>query len=167
MLPVVKKRLETVPGVKLVLDEAGKHAHSIAHERSGDLVVVAEDDSWFTYYYWLNDKKAPDFARMVDIHRKPGYDPVELFFDPANPLIKLRAAFKLARKLLGFRYRMDVIPLDASLIKGSHGSSFVGKEYYPICITDQPLETDELLATEVYDLIWNSLVGQKNSPTSA
>ena len=167
LLPVVKKRLETVPGVKLVLDETGKRTHGLAHERSGDLVVVAEDDSWFTYYYWLDDEKAPDFARMVDIHRKPGYDPVELFFDPANPLIKLKAAYKLARKWVGFRYRMDVIPLDAGLIKGSHGSSFVAKEYYPVCITDQPLGTDELLATEVYNLIWNSLVGQKNSPTSA
>ena len=41
-----------------------------------------KESSWFTYYYWLDDAKAPDFARCVDIHRKPGYDPAELFIDP-------------------------------------------------------------------------------------
>ena len=86
------------------------------HDRSGDLIALAETDSWFTYYYWMDDVNAPDFARCVDIHRKPGYDPVELFMDS-----KLKAAVALAKKKLGFRYRMNVIPLDANLVKGSHG----------------------------------------------
>ena len=45
--------------------------------------MLAEPDAWFTYYYWLRTRPAPDFARTVEIHRKPGYDPVELFLDPA------------------------------------------------------------------------------------
>ena len=53
--------------------------------RSGELVAVAEPDAWFTYYYWLDDDRAPDFARQVEIHRKPGYDPAELFLDHADP----------------------------------------------------------------------------------
>ena len=86
------------------------------HPRSGDWIVLAKEDSWFNYYYWLDDALAPDFARTVDIHRKPGYDPLELFMTS-----KLRAMGRLAQKKLGFRYKMDVIPLDTSLVRGSHG----------------------------------------------
>lgn len=153
----VKKRLEQTEGIELVLDEEGKKAHHIDHERAGDLVAVAKPDSWFTYYYWFDDAKAPDYAHLVDIHRKPGYDPVEMFMDPKNPFIKLRAGYKLARKLLGFRYLMDVIPLDATLIKGSHGGISAPREFYPICITDAPLTQAELQATDVYDVIWGHL----------
>ncbi|MFN3378340.1 MAG: alkaline phosphatase family protein [Runella zeae] len=153
----VKKRLEQTEGIELVLDEEGKKAHHIDHERAGDLVAVAKPDSWFTYYYWFDDAKAPDYAHLVDIHRKPGYDPVEMFMDPKNPFIKLRAGYKLARKLLGFRYLMDVIPLDATLIKGSHGGISAPREFYPICITDTPLAQAELQATDVYDVIWGHL----------
>lgn len=153
----VKKRLEQTEGIELVLDEDGKKAHHIDHERAGDLVAIAKPDSWFTYYYWLDDAKAPDYAHLVDIHRKPGYDPVEMFMDPKNPFIKLRAGYKLARKLLGFRYLMDVIPLDATLIKGSHGAISAPREFYPICITDAPLTQAELQATDIYDVIWEHL----------
>ena len=153
----VRAILEKIQGVALVLDETTKQEYHINHERSGDFVLMADADSWFTYYYWLDDTKAPDYARLVDIHRKPGYDPVEMFMNPANPLIKLRAAYKLARKLLGFRYLMDVIPLDASLVKGSHGGINIGKEYYPILVTDQPLSQAEIQATDVYDVIWQHI----------
>ncbi|MEI7581291.1 nucleotide pyrophosphatase/phosphodiesterase family protein [Runella sp.] len=158
----VKKRLEQTPGIEMVLDEEGKKAHHLDHERSGDLVAVAAPDSWFTYYYWFDDSKAPDYAHLVDIHRKPGYDPVEMFMDPKNPLIKLRAGYKLGRKLLGFRYLMDVIPLDATLVKGSHGGISAPKEFYPICVTDQPLKQKELQAIEVYDVIWKHLFPHNN-----
>ena len=155
----VKSILENTKGIALVLDEEGKKEHHLNHERSGDLVVMADADSWFTYYYWLDDAKAPDYARLVDIHRKPGYDPVEMFMNPANPFIKLRAAYKLARKLLGFRYLMDVIPLDATLVKGSHGGINISKEYYPILISDQKIGDGEIIATDVYDVIWKALFG--------
>jgi hypothetical protein len=120
-LPSVKALLEKTPGVARVLDEAGKREHGLDHPRSGELVALSAPDRWFTYYYWLDDRLAPDFARTVDIHRKPGYDPVELFLDPAIGMPKLKIAWKLLKKMAGFRTLMDVIPLDASLVKGSHG----------------------------------------------
>ena len=116
----VKALLEGLDGVETVLDEAGKREHGLDHPRAGELVAVAEPDAWFTYYYWLDDARAPDFAPTVDIHRKPGYDPAELFMAP-GPGSKLRAARGLAKKKLGFRYLMDVIPLEPSLVRGSHG----------------------------------------------
>ena len=153
----VKTILENTEGIALVLDEEGKKEHHLDHERSGDLVVMAEANAWFTYYHWLDDAKAPDFARLVDIHKKTGYDPVEMFMNPKNPLIKLRAAYKLARKLLGFRYLMDVIPLDATLVKGSHGGIRAGKQFYPILISDSKISDKNILATDVYDVIWKSI----------
>jgi predicted AlkP superfamily pyrophosphatase or phosphodiesterase len=120
-IPEVKQLLEAVDGVERVLDDAGKREAHLDHSRSGELVAIAAPSAWFTYYCWLDDARAPDFARTVDIHRKPGYDPAELFLDPSLSAPKVKIAGKLLRKKLGFRYLMDVIPLDASLIKGSHG----------------------------------------------
>ena len=121
LIPQVKALVEALPGVERVLDEEGKRAVGLDHPRSGELVAIARADSWFTWYYFLDEARAPDFARTVDIHRKPGYDPVELFLDPALRFPKLRIASRLARKALGMRYLMDVISLDATLVKGSHG----------------------------------------------
>ena len=117
----VRALLEKTPGVELVLDAEGKAAHKIDHARAGDLIAIAQPKAWFTYYYWLDDNRAPDFARTVDIHRKPGYDPVELVLDPAIRIPALTVGWKLVKKSLGFRMLMDVIPLDATLVKGSHG----------------------------------------------
>ena len=133
----VKKLLEELPGVERVLDHAGKAEAGLHHPRAGELVAIARADKWFTYYYWLDDAVAPDFARTVDIHRKPGYDPVEMFTDPSIPLLPAKVAWILLKKKLGFRYLMDVIPLDASLVKGSHGR-----------ITDDPLDGPVLLSSE-------------------
>lgn len=90
-------------------------------DRAGDLVAVARSGSWFDYYYWLENDRAPDFARTVDIHRKPGYDPVELFTDPEKRMLPLRIGWKLMKKRMGFRMLMDVIPLRPDLVRGSHG----------------------------------------------
>lgn len=148
----VKSILESTPGVALILDNEGKQAHGIDHERAGDFVLVAEPKSWFTYYFWLDDALAPDYARCVDIHKKPGYDPVEMFMSS-----KPRAAYKLLRKKAGFRYIMDVIPLDASLIKGSHGSVNTPSEFHPILITDSAINQENIAATQVYEVIWKAL----------
>jgi predicted AlkP superfamily pyrophosphatase or phosphodiesterase len=113
--------LRNLAGVEEILDRRSQRRFGLDHARSGDLVAVAKRGAWFTYYYWLDDERAPDFARTVDIHRKPGYDPCELFVDPELRFPKLRVARRLAQKALGMRYLMDLIPLDASLVRGSHG----------------------------------------------
>lgn len=150
----VREILEKTPGIALVLDEAGKKQYHIDHERAGDFVVVADEKSWFTYYYWTDDKKAPDFARLVAIHNKPGYDPVEMFMSS-----KLRAGYKLMKKKLGFRYLMDVIPLDASLPKGSHGRPDVLENDKPVLITtgQDGGGKNNLNAIDVFDVIWSTL----------
>ncbi|RXZ49120.1 alkaline phosphatase family protein [Agromyces fucosus] len=117
----VREVLEALPGVDEVLDREAQARYGLDHERSGELVVVAEPGAWFTYYYWLDDDRAPEFARGVDIHRKPGYDPAELFFDPADRLAKAKAGLGLVRKKLGLRYAMNVVPLDPSWVRGTHG----------------------------------------------
>lgn len=120
-IPEVKALIEQLDGVEHVLDDEGKRAFGLDHERSGELVVISAADAWFTYYYWLDDDRCPDFARTVEIHRKPGFDPVELFVDPKFKNPKLAIGWRLAKRKLGFRTLLDVIPLDASLVKGSHG----------------------------------------------
>lgn len=147
----VKTLLKSVPGIELILDKNEQEAHHINHERSGDLVLMADENSWFTYYFWLDDAKAPDYARVVDIHKKPGYDPVEMFMTS-----KLRAGYKLLRKKAGFRYVMDVIPLDATLIKGSHGRINTKEEFKPILVTANKIDK-ALTPVDVYKVIWDSL----------
>lgn len=134
--PRVKALLENVEGVEKVLEGNDIVKAKLNHDRCGDLVVLADKDSWFTYYFWLDDKKAPDYARMVDIHKKPGYDPVEMLTDPKDKLVMLKVIWKLLKKKLGFRSVLDIIPLDATLIKGSHGRIPESKEDYPILITN-------------------------------
>ncbi len=134
----VRELLENTPGVQQVLGKQEKFFAGLDHERSGDLIAVADFRSWFTYYFWEDDRLAPDYARCVDIHRKSGYDPVELFLDPAIKYPKLKVALKLAQKMLGFRYLMDVIPLDATLVKGSHGRVPEDDDDWPVLIGDLP-----------------------------
>lgn len=147
----VKNILEKIPGVELVLDKRAQQVYNIDHKRSGDFVLMADEKCWFTYYFWMDDAKAPDYARAVDIHKKPGYDPVEMFMTS-----KGRAAYKLLRKKLGFRYVMDVIPLDATLIKGSHGRLEKNTAYHPVLITNNQ-QPCSLKAVDVYDVIWKHL----------
>ncbi len=157
----VRAVLEAEPGVATVLDESGKQAQGLDHARAGDLVAVAAADSWFTYYYWLDDRRAPDFARTVDIHRKPGYDPSELFLDPALRLPRLKVAGILARKRLGFRTVMDVIPLDAGLVRGSHGQLAAEQPSMPLVATQSRglLPGTEMDAAGVHDLLLAHLFG--------
>jgi len=131
----VRRVLEQVNGVDMVLGEEEKRAWHIAHERAGDLIAIAAPDAWFTYYFWLDDRRAPDFARTVEIHRKPGYDPVELFLDPAIRIPPLTVGWKLMKRKAGFRSLLDVIPLDASLVKGSHGRQTGWDEDGPVFIS--------------------------------
>jgi predicted AlkP superfamily pyrophosphatase or phosphodiesterase len=133
----VKRIVQAIPGVEQVLTGADRAALGLDHERSGELIAIAAPDRWFTYYYWLDDRSAPDFARTVDIHRKPGYDPAELFIDPTLPFPRLKVAYTLAKKAMGFRYLLEVIPLDASLVRGSHGRVTDRPEDGPVFISSQ------------------------------
>ncbi len=116
----VRALLEKEPGVERVLDEAGKREVGLDHARSGELVAIAAKGAWFSYYYWLDDARMPDFARTVEVFKKPGYDPAELFLVP-GAATKLKVGLRLAQKALGFRYLLDVVPTDGSLVRGSHG----------------------------------------------
>jgi predicted AlkP superfamily pyrophosphatase or phosphodiesterase len=155
----VRELLQAQDGVGEVLDDAGKREHGLDHERSGELVLIADPDAWFTYYYWEDDDKAPDYARTVDIHRKPGYDPVELFLDPEIRVPPLALGSRIVRRKLGFRTLLDVIPLDASLVKGSHGRIPHDPRKGPLLMTRQTdlLDGDQVAATDVHDLILRHL----------
>jgi predicted AlkP superfamily pyrophosphatase or phosphodiesterase len=134
----VRGVLERVDGIEQILDDAAKRAIGLDHERSGELVAISAADRWFSYYYWLDDDRAPDFARTVDIHRKPGYDPVELFFDPAIRAPMLASAWRLGKRKLGLRTLMDVISLrDTSLVKGSHGRLTDDPQHGPLVISSR------------------------------
>jgi predicted AlkP superfamily pyrophosphatase or phosphodiesterase len=156
-VPAVARLLGGSPGVAEVLDGAGKAAYGLDHPRSGELVLVAEPDAWFTYYYWLEERAAPDFARLVEIHRKPGYDPAELFFDPAAPgAAKARAALALLRKRLGLRYLMSVVGLDAGAraVRGSHGRLPDDSLDAPVLLCSDPAEArDSFAAVDVKPLL--------------
>lgn len=134
----VEAILSKVDGIERTLAGESRRAAGLDHPRAGDVVCVSASDRWFAYGWWLEDRHAPDFARTVDIHRKPGYDPCELFYDPALAWPKGRAMRKLLMRRLGFRALLDVIPLDASLVRGSHGRADVPVGFEPVLIGELP-----------------------------
>ncbi|HNR99077.1 MAG TPA: alkaline phosphatase family protein [Planctomycetota bacterium] len=159
-LGAVKDLLAGEAGIVAVLDEEGKRAHGLDHPRSGELVALSRPDRWFAYGWWLDDARAPDFARTVDIHRKPGYDPCELFFDPAKRCVRLRAALKLARRALGFRTVFDLIGLDPSVVRGSHGAPIAAGGDAPVLIGSlREAARDGIAAHEIADLIAEIMAG--------
>lgn len=149
-LELVRGLLKKVPGVGRVLDREQQKELHIDHDRSGELVAIAEPGCWFAYHYWLDEARRPDFATCVDIHRKPGYDPTELFVDPKIRFPKLRVAKNLAKKILGFRYLMDVIGTDPSLVQGSHGRIYDDDDAGPVFLcSDKSVARDRVAATDV------------------
>jgi len=151
----VYDELRSLPGVEKVLDRGQQSELGVDQGRAGDFIAVANENAWFTYYYWQHDSLAPDFARCVDIHRKPGYDPVELFLDPKLRAPRLRILSRLLQKRLGFRMLMDVIPLDASLVKGSHGRRPDRPAEFPILISPriELLPASQISSSDVYHLL--------------
>lgn len=133
-IEAVRERVAAEPGVDRVLTGVGREEWGLDHPRSGELVALSDPVSWFAYPFWDDDDRAPDYARTVDIHRKPGYDPCELLFDPAIPWPKARVVRRLIGKKLGFRTLMDVIPLDPTLVRGSHGRPASAPEDQPVWI---------------------------------
>lgn len=158
----VKKLIGGMDGVDQVLDKEEQKAYRLDHPRSGELVAVAEPEAWFTYYYWLDDSKAPDFAPTVNIHSKPGYDPAEMLTDPQLRFPKLKAGRRLLQKKLGFRYTMDLIPIEGSGVKGTHGRPAASADEGPLLISMHPdlLPSTTIDPTEVHDVILSHLSGK-------
>jgi predicted AlkP superfamily pyrophosphatase or phosphodiesterase len=157
-VPRVRDLVAGLPGVARVLAGEERGQIDLRHPRSGEVVALSEPDAWFAYPFWLDDRQAPDYARTVDILRKPGYDPCELFFDPKLLWPKGKAALRLLQKKLGFRTLFDVIPLDATLVKGSHGLHAADGADRPLLIGDGPAPTEvELPMTAVRDLVLQHL----------
>jgi len=150
----VRATLEAEPGVEHLLDAAAQEKLGLRHARAGDLIAIAKPRSWFTYYYWLDDALAPDFARTIDIHRKAGYDPAELFLDPRLRWPQLRIAAFLLRKKLGLRGLLNVIPLDPMLVRGSHGRVPEDENDWPVLLLENDgtshAQKNSFDATEVY-----------------
>jgi predicted AlkP superfamily pyrophosphatase or phosphodiesterase len=163
----VKSTLEELPGVERVLDAEGKRAAGLDHPRSGELVAISRKDRWFSYYYWLDDDRAPDFARTVEIHRKPGYDPVELFLDPTLVLPTVQVGWRLLKKTAGLRTLMDVIPLDPSLVRGSHGRLADDSRKAPVFISSEAdlLPAGTVEACDVKELILRHVFANGGSAT--
>ncbi|GAB6165470.1 alkaline phosphatase family protein [Thermostilla marina] len=120
-------------GIAEVLAGATLIRYELLHPRSGDVVLVSTPDSWQAYYWWLDDARAPAFARTVDIHRKPGYDPVELCFDPSS----------------------RSIPLDASLIGGSHGAPAYDPSQLTVAVSSTPgvFPHTTVRDTQIFDVV--------------
>ena len=159
-VPAVRRLVAELDGVETVLDSAGKAAAGLDHPRAGELVAIAARDRWFSYYYWLDDARAPDFARTVDIHRKPGYDPMELFVDPALRWPKARIARRLAARAAGFRALLDVVPIGpTTLVRGSHGRVDGDPACCPAVLTSRPdlLDGSNIQATDFKDLLLDHL----------
>jgi predicted AlkP superfamily pyrophosphatase or phosphodiesterase len=155
----VRRVLERIDGIERVLAAEEQRAVGLDHARSGDLTVVSAADRWFSYAFWLDDARAPDYARTVDIHRKPGYDPCELFIDPALHAPQLQIGWTLLRKAMGLRTLMKVVPLDDSLVRGSHGRPTDDLLDGPVLISSEPslLADRPIAATEVKQLILDHL----------
>jgi len=154
LMEEVKELLDNTPGIEEVRVSKESWGTGIAADRAGDFIAVAESDAWFTYYFWEDDAVAPDFARTIDIHRKPGYDPCELFIDPALAFPKLRIAKFLLKKKLGLRGLLDVIPLDAKLVRGSHGRDKVPANERPVLLGSR---TPVTCAADVHRVILNAV----------
>lgn len=137
-IEAAREALAGVPGVASLCSGEARGVLGLDHPRAGDLIALSEPDSWFHYPYWLEEEAAPDFAPTVDIHRKPGYDPCELFTDQRLTLPALRVARRLAQKKLGFRTLMDVVSQDPSQVRGSHGLLPESPEHGPIFLCTEP-----------------------------
>jgi predicted AlkP superfamily pyrophosphatase or phosphodiesterase len=154
----VAQLLGGLDGVADVLE--GDQRKQLAHERCGDLVLVSEPDRWFIWDYWTDPARAPDYARTVDIHRKPGYDPRELRFAPGWRGNRIRLALKLLQKKLGQRTLLDAISLDTTRIRGSHGRTDpTGDGILLLDQPDAPL-ADRPRCTEVRDLVLSTLFAE-------
>ncbi len=150
----VRSALAELAGIERIYEGDQRADVGLDHGRAGDFVLLAKPNAWFAYPFWLDDKAAPDYARTVDIHRKPGYDPCELLFDPGLLWAKGHALRRLVQKKLGMRTLFDLISLDATLVKGSHGRQVSDQLDRPVLIGDGPAPAQELAQTDICSLLF-------------
>jgi predicted AlkP superfamily pyrophosphatase or phosphodiesterase len=152
-IPRVRDVVQRQDGVARVLSGEERGDIGLRHERAGEVIALSDRDAWFAYPFWLDDKVAPDYARTVAIHHKPGYDPAELFFDPKLWMPEFKAARRIVQKKLGFRMKMDVVPLDAGIVRGSHGLVSADPHDGPVFVCDDEVPTGPLAMTAVRDRV--------------
>jgi len=155
----IKELLSKVEGIERIL--AGEELDSIGlnHRRSGELVLIAEQGCWFAYPWWQDEQRAPDYARTVDIHRKPGYDPAELLLDPELTFPKLKIGAKILARKLGFRNLLDVISTDPSKVRGSHGRAVGDPLQGPVLVRSWKSGAESINAEDVFA----EIIGQVRS----
>lgn len=157
-IPRIRDLFQDNPSIEKIYCAEERQEIALHTDRAGDVILLSKPNAWFAYPYWEDDRMAPDFARTVNIHAKPGYDPCELFFDPKLWWPKGRAIRRLIQKKLGFRTLFDVVPLDTSLVKGSHGLPVSNDEDRPVMIGDGPVPGDgSIEMTQVRDLVLKAL----------
>ncbi|CAN5171259.1 alkaline phosphatase family protein [soil metagenome] len=150
--------LQELDGVDCLVAGEDREQLGLNHARSGEIIALSKPDAWFAYPFWLDDRLAPDFARTVDIHRKPGYDPCELFVDPKLWWPMGRVVRRLLQKKLGFRTLFDIVPLDPTLVRGSHGLRITDPSQQPVLIGSGPAPSSETVPmTAVRDLLLTAL----------
>ena len=155
---LVRDTLGSIEGVDKLFTGETRQNIGLDHSRSGEIIALSKPVAWFAYPFWLDDRLAPDYARTVDIHRKPGYDPCELFVDPNLAWPMGRVLLRLAQKKLGFRTLFDVIPLDAGLVRGSHGLCSLDSNKRPVLIgSGQAPASQTVPMTDVRDLLLGAL----------
>lgn len=159
LIRTIRDRMASVAGVDRALIGEERAVIGLDHPRSGEIILLSKPNAWFAYPFWLEDKLAPDYARCIDIHRKPGFDPCELLFDPKLLWPMGRAMRKLAQKKMGFRTLFDVIPLDASLVRGSHGLAAEHEYDRPVLIGDGPSPGSEISMLGVREVVLAALRG--------
>ncbi len=135
-ISAVAKLFQDQPGIDLVLTQDQLSDVGLNHPHAGDVVLISTSNSWFAYYFWNDDQLAPPYARTVDIHRKPGYDPVELYIDLPS----------------------RTIPLNADLVKGSHGALVKQDSQKSVIISTsaRKIAKSSHKDTEIFSLILNS-----------
>ncbi|MEM9410494.1 MAG: nucleotide pyrophosphatase/phosphodiesterase family protein [Planctomycetota bacterium] len=128
----IANRLQSLEGIQTILAGEDRAKLSMDHDRSGEILLVSEPNSWQAYYWWNDDQLAPEFATNVDIHRKPGYDPIELHFDMAT----------------------KSVPLDATLAKGSHGAPANSDPQKGVFLSSMMSNSPEQIAeTDVFNIV--------------
>ena len=151
--------LAELPGVDVVLDRDAQAAVGLDHERSGELIAVAEPDAWFTYYYWLDDAVRPTSRAAWTSTANPATTRPSCSSTRPTRWPRPRPGVNLARKKLGLRYAMNVVPLDPSCVRGTHGRLPDVAADGPVLLCSDPVvprsvERDgRLAATDVRDFL--------------